>query len=286
MAEEALSRFEMPALIKPSQGHLFARVFGTKMFQVGDRADAMKVYDLCAAEGLEMMIQEIIKGPPQAGVNHIVLARGGDVLAEFTAQKIRNWPAEYGSPSAVRSKWVPEVVAATRALLKATRYDGVACAEYKRDETDGRYKLMEVNVRHNLSGALAPSCGVDFPWLQYELITGSEIEFPSTFSEGMYWVDSLRDLRHLAREPWRHSRSLLEFFAPYYRRGVDARAAWRDLTPFVDATLQRLAGVPRFVWELGCRSFVGIVRSPMRLERPRATGQRITWPKGVGKKLR
>ena len=58
--------------------------------------------------------------------------------------------------SAVRSELVTDVIGPTGALLRATEYDGFACAEYKFDRRDRRYKLMEVNVRYNLSSALAP----------------------------------------------------------------------------------------------------------------------------------
>jgi predicted ATP-grasp superfamily ATP-dependent carboligase len=245
-AEDAIAGFAFPVLIKPSLGHAFERAFGTKMFEVADPAAALRAYDQSVAHGLEVMIQEIIEGPPELGVNHIVLAVEGELVAQFTARKIRNWPAEYGSPSAVVSAWIPEVTDATRALLAAVKYDGFACAEYKLDRKDGRYKLMEVNVRHNLSGALAPRCGVDFPWLHYQVTAGLPVATPNRFKEGVYWVDSLRDLRHLGRRIG--MRALSAFFRPYIARGPDARWAWSDPAPFADAAI-RLAG--KFLGTIG-----------------------------------
>jgi predicted ATP-grasp superfamily ATP-dependent carboligase len=209
------------------------------MFEVSDRAAALEAYDRSAAQGLVVMLQEIIEGPPELGVNHIVLAAEGTLVAQFTARKIRNWPAEYGSPSAVVSARIPEVAESTAALLAAVKYHGFACAEYKLDRKDGRYKLMEVNVRHNLSGALAPRCGVDFPWLHYRMTAGLPFATPPGFREGVYWVDSLRDLRHLGRRI--RLRDLPAFFAPYVGRGPEARWAWRDPAPFADAAI-RLIG--------------------------------------------
>ena len=234
-AERALAAFSFPVLIKPSQGHLFQHAFGTKMFEAGDPVAAMEAYDHCTDLGIDVMIQEIIAGPPELGVNHIALAVKGQVVAQFTARKIRNWPAEYGSPSAVRSELVTDVIGPTGALLRATEYDGFACAEYKFDPRDRRYKLMEVNVRHNLSGALAPRCGVDFPWLQYKIAAGYPVEPASGFQERIYWVDSLRDLRHLAHDPKGNARKLTTFVRPYLRRRVEARWAWADPGPFVDS---------------------------------------------------
>lgn len=240
-----------PALVKPSEGHVFFRETGLKMLAVRDTAALLDAVRACMEAGVEPVVQEIIPGPPEYGVNHIVYLRGDDVVAEFTARKIRNWPVAWGSPCAVVSENVDGLTDRTRRLLVAAGYEGMACAEYKYDERYDDYQLMEVNVRHNLSGSLAPRCGVDFPWIDYANRAGIDVgRTPALggFEEGIHWVDTLRDVGSIATTGtwWRRPRKAV---TPY--RGAGARAFWDrdDMAPFrlhlADSTgraLRRLRG--------------------------------------------
>lgn len=45
---------------------------------------------------------------------------------------------------------VPEIVEPGRRIVRGMGIEGFANVEFKRDERDGRYKLMEVSGRANL----------------------------------------------------------------------------------------------------------------------------------------
>jgi predicted ATP-grasp superfamily ATP-dependent carboligase len=118
-------------------------------------------------------------------------------------------------------------------MLRALGFEGFACSEFKRDPRDGRYKIVDVNGRHNLSGLLAVRCGVNFPLLQYRHLLYGEVPRPAPFREGMYWTDVVRDagygLRYLLHErhaPWTQLR-------PYLGPGCDAIFDRSDLRPFL-----------------------------------------------------
>jgi D-aspartate ligase len=223
-----------PRLVKPSQGHVFTRHTGRKMLAVDDGPGLIAAVRLCSEVGVDALVQEIIPGPPEYGANQIVYVRGTEVVAEFTARKVRNWPADWGSPCAVVSERIDGLTERTRRLLVAAGYEGVACAEYKFDALRNAYQLIEVNVRHNLSGALAPMCGVDFPWIDYSTHAGLDTDDKisgSEFVEGIPWVDSFRDTVNLATTGtwWKNPRGAV---GPY--RGSGARAFFDrdDMAPF------------------------------------------------------
>lgn len=143
----------------------------------------------------------------------------------------------------------------TRRLLVAADHEGIACGEYKFDARRNDYQLIEVNVRHNLSGALAPECGVDFPWIGYSVHAGlyadDETSRPA-FVEGISWVDSFRDTVNLATTGawWRDSRGAA---APYRGRGARAFFGRDDMAPLRHRAAQIVSQAAR--------------RTPQRLRR-------------------
>jgi len=60
------------------------------------------------------------------------------------------------------SQKIPEIIEPGRKLLAALNYEGFSCVEFKKDQRDQVYKLMEINARPNLSGALAVRAGINF----------------------------------------------------------------------------------------------------------------------------
>ena len=165
---------EFPCLVKPRKSHLYFNMFGRKMIRVNNLDEMMKSYDEAAKCGLEVMLQEIIPGDATCGVNYNSYFWDGQPLVEFTARKLRNAPPEFGSPCAVKSEIVNEVLEPGHNILRAMGYYGYSCTEFKRDPRDNVYKLIEVNGRHNLSLMLAVYCGLNFPELHYKHLVFGE----------------------------------------------------------------------------------------------------------------
>jgi predicted ATP-grasp superfamily ATP-dependent carboligase len=232
-ARDAAARFGFPLLLKPSQSHLFYDRFRRKMVVIRGMAELVRRFEEARAAGIEVLVQEIVPGPDTEVVNYNAYVWEGRPLVEFTARQLRKAPPHFGSPRVVRSERIDEVVGPGRAMLRALGFEGFACSEFKRDPRDGRYKVVDVNGRHNLSGLLAVRCGVNFPLLQYRHLLYGEVPSPATFREGVYWTDVVRDagygLRYLLHErhaPWTQLR-------PYWGPGRDAIFDRSDLRPFL-----------------------------------------------------
>lgn len=230
--ESGIDEIGLPLLVKPTWSHLFVSEFGTKMVHCRTAAEVRGAFERSIAAGLEVMLQEIIPGAAEAGVNLNSYTVAGQPVAEFTARKVRNSPSQWGSPRVAVSEYVEEVREPGRRLMRALRIEGFANSEWKQDERDGIFKLMEVNARHNLSSLLAVRCGVDFPWIDYRFrMDGVVPESPDQVEQGRYWIDLVRDLATSLGDFRSNRLTLGEFTRPYLRRHVGAHWSWRDPLP-------------------------------------------------------
>jgi D-aspartate ligase len=230
--EDAAEQIGFPLLVKPKESHLFYSHFKRKMVRVTGMEDLREAYLAAVEAGLGVMLQEIIPGSDNTVVNYNAYVCGGQCVAEFTARQIRKAPPEFGSPRVVRSERIPEVIEPGRQILEAIGMSGFACVEFKEDARDGRYVLMEVNGRHNLSGLLAVRCGLNFPLIEYRYQVERELPEDPDFQPGIYWTDMFRDVGYSLRYATFERYSPGYYLAPYVRRHHDAIVDRRDLRPF------------------------------------------------------
>lgn len=234
-AEEDIDRYaavaRFPAVLKPAVGHRYKSVFGRKWTQVDSPAAALVTYREAREAGFEVLLQELIPGDEAHEANYLTYRATAQDVVEFTARKIRNSPSHTGSPCVTRSLHIPELVEPGRRILEAAGLLGYACVEFKRDPRDGVYKLIEANVRHNLSESLARRCGIDFPWIQYRHLVHGELPAQREYTDGVYWIDITRDLRSAPSYLWRPGYSVARFVAPYLGPHVFAVLSARDPRP-------------------------------------------------------
>lgn len=239
--EEFSRRIEYPCLVKPCQSHLYFERFKRKMARVENFDQMLAAWREAAQAGLETMLQELIPGGDAQGANYNSYIWEGEPLVEFTAAKVRNAPPELGSPRVVVSRRIPEILEPGRKILNAMGFQGYSCTEFKKDIRDGIYKLMEVNGRHNRSGMLAVSCGVNFPWIQYRHLVLGEKPAACDYRAEVYWIDFLRDLGFSLKFFRRERYSLAEYLRPYRSPHVFAVLDGSDPKPFIVRSM-RLAG--------------------------------------------
>ncbi len=232
-AREAATRIGFPLLVKPSESHAYYDRFRRKMVEVRDADSLVEHVSAARAAGLEVVLQEVVPGPDTEVVNYNAYAWGGRPLVEFTARQLRKAPPRLGSPRVVVSERIEPVLEHGRRLVAALGIEGFACTELKRDARDGRYKVLDVNGRHNLSGLLAVRCGINFPVIEYRHRMNGELPRELPFTEGVYWTDVLRDVGYGLRYALEERRTPWAFLAPYLGPGCDAILDRRDLRPFL-----------------------------------------------------
>lgn len=117
------------------------------------------------------MIQEYIPGE-QFGAEFIFANQ--EPKGIFIHKRTRSYPITGGASTLRESVKEEELKDLGIKILKALEWTGVAMVEFKIDSRNRTPKLMEVNGRFWGSLPLAISCGVDFPYLLYQMIMGKD----------------------------------------------------------------------------------------------------------------
>ncbi len=170
------------SLRDPSSKH-----YVTKIWAPADIAPALRDFEL--AQGVP--VQENFTG---RGVGVEVLAKDGEVLTALQHERVHE-PLMGGGSSYRKSVALdPALLDATRRLMHALSYTGVAMVEFKRNRQTGAWALMEINSRFWGSLPLSLAAGIDFPRYLYEMVTTGRTEFPKTYREGIYARNWVMDL--------------------------------------------------------------------------------------------
>jgi D-aspartate ligase len=241
-AEMHRDSFRYPCLIKPHQSHLFYQTFSTKMFVVNNFDELLISLRKTLDARVDVMVQEIIQGPDSNGANYNSYHYDGQALVEFTAKKIRSGPHSFGSPRVLITQDIPEIKEDGRKLLNAMQFYGFQCMEFKQDERDGVYKLVEVNGRHNLSAMLAIETGINFPYLHYKHLACNVLPEPVAYEQGIYWIDAVRDIGYSLKDFFKEKYSLASYIMPYLKPHIFADYSQQDPKPFFRRVAQVLRG--------------------------------------------
>jgi predicted ATP-grasp superfamily ATP-dependent carboligase len=184
-----------PAILKPAVKTGFNRLTAAKAWRVDDRRELLERYDeacgLVAADVL--LVQELVPGDG-GQYSHAALCRDGEPLATITARRTRQYPADFGRASTfVETIDDPETAEQAAAVFARMQLTGLAEVEFKRDERDGRLKLLDINPRVWGWHTLGAAAGVDFPYLLWQLVSGEDV--PRVHARtGVRWLRLSTDL--------------------------------------------------------------------------------------------
>ena len=133
-------------------------------------AKVMHQYDH-AAHGLPV-IQQYIKGD---GYGYFAYCEEGKVIRYFMHHRIREYPVTGGASVCAESFYDETLKAYGEKLLGALKWNGVAMVEFKKDEAQGKYYLLEINPKFWGSLELALAAGVNFPKFLVDRVRGESI---------------------------------------------------------------------------------------------------------------
>jgi len=160
--------FPFPVVIKPGRSRVLTEngYLYTSVSYAEDLHSLTSQLQQIDPLAFPVLIQERINGP---GVGIFMCYQNGNPIAAFSHQRLREKPPS-GGVSVLRESIPLDPIALSSAekLLCALHWNGVAMVEFKRDERDGKPKLMEINGRFWGSLQLAIDAGVDFPNLLVE----------------------------------------------------------------------------------------------------------------------
>jgi D-aspartate ligase len=234
-----LKSLRFPCIVKPEYTHLWGTrtaselgLMGVKALPVGTPEELLGVYEKLHASACPVIVQEMILGPDENHLDYKALVGDdGTILAEFTARKIRVWPAHYGMSCLAESIVASDVVEAGRLVLDRLDYRGMASVQFKRDSRDGRLYFIELNPRVAVWVALPVACGIDFPFYIYQMCLGRPFQRPNGDKAGRRWWNPSRDVEsmrtYLEDGTWTYWRWFISIARPH----TNAYFAADDMMP-------------------------------------------------------
>jgi predicted ATP-grasp superfamily ATP-dependent carboligase len=149
----------------------------------------------------DSIVQEYIPGQ---GCGLFATYQNGVCKRVFMHRRVREYPAAGGVSSCAESFYDSKLESHGRRMLDALEWHGVAMVEFRRDERDGEYKLMEINPKFWGSLDLALAAGADFPGDLCQMALGRTLPFSDEYMRHLrfHWpFSSQGDLYHLWTRP-------------------------------------------------------------------------------------
>lgn len=238
----ALSQLTYPVVLKPHRSRIRTegRWVAAEVKYAHSAPEAERI--VTAYEWLSrhpFLVQEYIRGQAQ-GV--FALYNQSKPVVFFAHKRLREKPPSGGVSVLSESvELSPRLAEIAHKILERVKWHGVAMVEFK-VAPDGTPYLMEVNARFWGSLQLAIDCGVDFPWLLYQVATGQTPDRIDLYKVGIRSRWLLGDFLRLGRlllggggagqtgsERWKAVLDFLHFFERNTRYEVNR---WDDLKPF------------------------------------------------------
>ncbi len=229
-----------PLIIKP----LTRRDRDEPWVPVGGPAKALRVDTAAALRDLwprlvaastDFLAQEVIPGPEtRVESYHVYVDERGEIVGEFTGQKVRTYPVEYGHSTALVITDTADVRMLGRELVRRLNLHGVAKFDFKRGP-DGRLYLLEINPRFTLWNHPGAVAGVNLPALVYGDLVGLPRPVVPRARAGVRWCVMWKDVK--AARAW--GVPLVKWLPWALGCEVKSEVAWDDPMPFLRGKLWR-----------------------------------------------
>jgi len=213
-----------PVIIKPLYARDWRRpgiweMVGHQKAAILDSRDALeRFYASIETVAPLVSVQEYIPGPDSNLVIFGSYCRtNGDVRAFFTGRKLLQDPPLKGTGLIVEGIPIPEIVAHSKALLRAMQFSGISEIEFKIHERTKIPYLIEINPRHWDQHYLGTACGVNLSLTMYRDLTrepdsdskAAAHAVPEQQSAPVRWIAesdlffyALKGLKHGRKDLW------------------------------------------------------------------------------------
>jgi len=228
------NKIDYPVFIKPCLTYEWKIAkFDTKGFIANNPQQLIKLMREIFKKKVKVIIQSIIQGPVE-DLYEVCCYCGINETSSigFVKRKLRQFPNDFGLGSYMESVRHDDLLRKSLNFLNEIGFKGPAEIEFKKDERDGQFKLIEVNVRLTLQNSLAEACGINFPLIQYCDLIGEETDFFNGYKEGIKWVWGEIDFQAFLELKKKKQLGFLEWIQSIYYADEYAIFSWNDLGPF------------------------------------------------------
>lgn len=200
-----------------------------------------------------VMLQALIPGNGLRQFSYAAVWDRGRPVASLVARRTRQYPVDFGFTSTfVETVSGKEIEDAAERFLRSLDYHGLVEIEFKYDELDQCYKILDVNARIWTWIALGTAAGVDFPHLMFRVAT-QEVVLTTRANTGVAWMHASRDVVAAWQEMRAGSTSLKDYIHSLRKRITFAAFASDDSIP-------GLIDLPLVAWRLLSRRLSALAR--------------------------
>ena len=246
---EIEKQLSFPCIVKPQltvtqnevAGNKIKALHRTQKFDTYDDATTWASNLLVNGVDFPIIIQEFIPG----GANHLYTLtsysdKDGNLVAGSIGYKLRQFPPEAGRITAGVLHYDEKLHKIGEEFLKKVKFHGVANTEFKYDERDGEYKLMEINARFGAWNYSTLFSGINLMKIAIDDYNGEKYEgevFKKDKDEYI-WYNFMQDFgctvilnkkegfNEYVLKPWQWWKSL----GKHHFEGI---FSWKDPIPFL-----------------------------------------------------
>jgi D-aspartate ligase len=149
-----------------------------------------------AAHVEELSIQDYVPGEDNRLFSfHGFADEQSRLLAWFVGRKVRTFPRHTGESSFLELARSDELAALGRDLTTRLGLRGIFKMDFKQDERDGRFYLLEINGRFSLWNYLGAANGVNLLQVAYDHLVYGRTAPPATYGTRYRWLKLALDYR-------------------------------------------------------------------------------------------
>lgn len=281
---EFVGELEYPVVLKPA--HSISGGDDRRPLNVAYAHDDGELFKLAQSmlDHGPFLLQRYARG---VGAGIELLANHGEIVYAFQHERLHELPLTGGGSCYRKSVAVnPVLLAASRRLIKALDWHGVAMVEFKWNPATGEYWLMEINGRFWGSLPLACAAGADFPVKLFDLLVLNQLPTDSNYREHVYCRKLSADVYWYEQVLRRSGDPKLVAYPSARQLLLDALFILHPTRHFFDVQQWRdpLPGLMDFVELLNgyLQRIRGIVGDKYLLKRHGSTGMRTALTRKLG----
>jgi predicted ATP-grasp superfamily ATP-dependent carboligase len=232
-----IEALKFPCVFKPARKDYGYGARFKKAYKVASPAEVAELYEQIFPVLADMVVQEWIEGADNEVYFCLqYVGEGGAVVSSFTGRKIRAWPPRIGGTASCTAAWevADQLEAMTAQFFAQVGFTGMGSMEYKRDERDGRFYMVEPTVaRTDFQEEVASINGVNIPEAAYRYELGLPQVAPARVAVPRIWREPMTDRWSFEEAGGVDERS----------RGhavFDAYWRWNDPRPWLDLMVGRI----------------------------------------------
>jgi D-aspartate ligase len=224
-----------PVILKPAYHKDRNEFSRAKAWKADSREALVSLYQQAASVGGKdsVIIQEWIPGSGVSQFSYAGLWNRGNEIVSLVARRTRQHPINFGRSSTfVETVEQDQIQKLACRFLKSLNYTGVIEVEFKYDQRDRQYKLLDVNGRFWTWHSLGALAGIDFPYLAWRQALGLTAR-PARAKTGVAWVHASRDIIAAYQEISRGELTVKDFLAGFHKPLTFANFALDDPLPAI-----------------------------------------------------